>query len=255
MKIIAMADFHGSVPEIEKDFDIIIAAGDFCEFSEMRKLIFESRETGQNWVESRKARKLAVYTVETGRKVMEYLLSFGKPVLSIPGNTDFYWKKPVEELSERFQDIARGSEIIQGKSYEAGGLRIVGYGGTWAPESELEKRADIWPGLKKLMETIEELMPADIFVSHVPPYNTKLDIIKYGPLANTHYGSEFVRHIIEKYQPAFAISGHIHESAGIVKLGKTVAINPGPAYEGNYLVIDTETGAYKLRKARVNRMA
>ena len=40
-------------------------------------------------------------------------------------------------------------------------------------------------------------------------------------------GSVAVRRIIEKYQPVLAVHGHIHESGGERKIGKTLCINPG----------------------------
>jgi Icc-related predicted phosphoesterase len=39
-----------------------------------------------------------------------------------------------------------------------------------------------------------------------------------------------VRKIIDKYQPLLMLTGHIHESRGLVKLGRTTVINPGSEY-------------------------
>jgi Icc-related predicted phosphoesterase len=43
-------------------------------------------------------------------------------------------------------------------------------------------------------------------------------------------GSTAVRAAVEKYQPLIGLHGHIHESRGIFKLGKTLCINPGSEY-------------------------
>lgn len=43
-------------------------------------------------------------------------------------------------------------------------------------------------------------------------------------------GSAAVRSAIEKYQPLLGLHGHIHESRGQTKIGRTVAINPGSEY-------------------------
>jgi len=40
-------------------------------------------------------------------------------------------------------------------------------------------------------------------------------------------GSKAVRRMIEKYKPFLALHGHIHESAGSVKIGPTYCANPG----------------------------
>jgi Icc-related predicted phosphoesterase len=39
-----------------------------------------------------------------------------------------------------------------------------------------------------------------------------------------------VRRSIEQYQPLIGIHGHIHESRGFVKIGRTLCINPGSEY-------------------------
>jgi len=35
---------------------------------------------------------------------------------------------------------------------------------------------------------------------------------------------------IAKYQPLLSLHGHIHESRGETKIGRTVAVNPGSEY-------------------------
>ena len=48
-------------------------------------------------------------------------------------------------------------------------------------------------------------------------------------------GSTAVRRLIESYQPVLGIHGHIHESGGERKIGKTVCVNPGS--EANHGVL------------------
>jgi Icc-related predicted phosphoesterase len=43
-------------------------------------------------------------------------------------------------------------------------------------------------------------------------------------------GSKAVRKMIEKYQPFLGLHGHIHESSGSMKIGKTYCVNPGSEY-------------------------
>jgi Icc-related predicted phosphoesterase len=43
-------------------------------------------------------------------------------------------------------------------------------------------------------------------------------------------GSTAVRAAIERYQPLVSLHGHIHESRGVVNIGRTLAINPGSEY-------------------------
>lgn len=102
------------------------------------------------------------------------------------------------------------------------------------PEEELQRH------LENLAGQLEE--PArSIFNLHVPPIQTAIDtapvvdenlspVIQGGSILMGPGGSKAVRAVIEKFQPLIALHGHIHESRGIVKIGKTVCINPGSAY-------------------------
>jgi Icc-related predicted phosphoesterase len=80
-----------------------------------------------------------------------------------------------------------------------------------------------------------------IFNLHCPPYDSQIDyaprldetlkpITKGGGIEMTPCGSIAVRKAIEKYQPMVCLHGHIHESAGSVKLGRTLCLNPGSEY-------------------------
>jgi Icc-related predicted phosphoesterase len=39
-----------------------------------------------------------------------------------------------------------------------------------------------------------------------------------------------VRELIERYQPMLSLHGHVHESAGAKRIGRTLCINPGSDY-------------------------
>ena len=80
-----------------------------------------------------------------------------------------------------------------------------------------------------------------VFNLHVPPIQTAIDtapvvdenlspVIQGGSILMGPAGSQAVRNVIQRYQPLLALHGHIHESRGTVKIGKTVCINPGSAY-------------------------
>ncbi len=80
-----------------------------------------------------------------------------------------------------------------------------------------------------------------VFNAHVPPHASGLDDapvldaeltvvqqagqVKLGPV-----GSTAVRAAIERYQPIASIHGHVHESAGFRRIGRTIAFNPGSDY-------------------------
>ena len=76
---------------------------------------------------------------------------------------------------------------------------------------------------------------------HVPPFGTQLDdapvldddlrvIQSMGQVKFAPVGSTAVRDFELENQPMLGLHGHIHESAGIRRLGRTIAINPGSDY-------------------------
>ena len=80
-----------------------------------------------------------------------------------------------------------------------------------------------------------------IFSVHVPPIESGIDaapqidenfkpVMKGGHPVMIPAGSSAVREAIQKYQPLLGLHGHIHESRGVYKLGRTVCINPGSEY-------------------------
>ena len=80
-----------------------------------------------------------------------------------------------------------------------------------------------------------------IFNLHCPPHNTPIDlapeldptqkpVVKGGRVNVIHVGSTAVRRAIETCKPVLGLHGHIHESRGFVKIGRTLCINPGSEY-------------------------
>jgi Icc-related predicted phosphoesterase len=99
-------------------------------------------------------------------------------------------------------------------------------------EDKLAERID------RLASEIEDMENA-IFNIHVPPYGTGLDDAPAldadlkpvdGGTVMKPVGSTAVRDAILRHQPLLALHGHIHESRGVQKLGRTTCINPGSVY-------------------------
>lgn len=105
-----------------------------------------------------------------------------------------------------------------------------------------------------------------IFNFHCPPKDCTLD---RAPLLDTSYdpprpvttagesimvscGSSAVREAIEKYQPLLVLTGHIHESRGVMKIGRTTVANPGSEYGEGILrgiivnVVDKAVLSYQM---------
>jgi uncharacterized protein len=85
-----------------------------------------------------------------------------------------------------------------------------------------------------------------IFNLHVPPKDTPIDqavaldkefrpVMRGGSPYITGVGSSAVRDAIAKFQPMLSLHGHIHESRGEARIGRTLALNPGSEYSEGVL--------------------
>jgi len=102
-------------------------------------------------------------------------------------------------------------------------------------EEELENRIDAMASRVKHIENC-------IFNLHCPPYDTGIDmapqldenlkqVVSTGQLVMIPVGSKAVKRAIDKYQPLLGLHGHIHESKGACKVGRTLCLNPGSEYQ------------------------
>lgn len=166
----------------------------------------------------------------------ERLGKTGVACFVMPGNDDPHFVPALLAESGLVQDH-------DGRVLEVGGLRILGYG--WAnptpwrtprekPEEEIEG------DLRRLLDGAGDPSTL-IFNPHVPPHGTGLDlapelrsdftvVTRGGQPSMVPVGSRAVRRVIEDYQPLLALTGHIHESRGVTRIGRTVCVNPGSEY-------------------------
>jgi uncharacterized protein len=159
-------------------------------------------------------------------------------------------------------DAAEHVELGEANTIDLEGLSLVSTGWTnptpWntfreMPEPELRTRID------EIVAKVPDPRRA-IFNFHVPPFGSNLDNapkldanMKYvsGGQALIPVGSHAVRDAIVAYRPPLSLHGHIHEGKGAVKIGPTLAVNPGSSYEDGVLqaaIVDLDT-----RKGTVKR--
>jgi Icc-related predicted phosphoesterase len=171
-----------------------------------------------------------------------------------PANDDMF---EIDEIIERADSAVLGEAV----PIDLGGLTMISTGWTnptpWntfreMPEDQLRAKID------ELVKAAPDPHRA-IFNFHVPPYGSNLDnapkldaAMNYvsGGQALIPVGSRAVRDAILQYGPLLSLHGHIHEGRGAVKLGRTLAVNPGSTYEDGVLQaaivdLDTKKGSVK----------
>jgi len=172
-----------------------------------------------------------------------------------PANDDMFDIDSIIDGAERV-------ELGEANTIDLEGLPLVSTGWTnptpWntfreMPEPELRTRID------EIVGQVPDPSRA-IFNFHVPPFGSNLDNapkldanMNYvsGGQALIPVGSRAVRDAIAAYRPILSLHGHIHEGKGAVKLGSTLAVNPGSSYEDGVLqaaIVDLDT-----RKGTVKR--
>ena len=171
--------------------------------------------------------------LDDAKSILEFFEDY--PTLFVPGNMDPPELLKVERLGS--------AENVHGRVVTVEGLRVGGIGGSnqgpFSTPIELSED-EIW----RILDGLGEI---DILLSHPPPHGTSLDIPRMGG----HVGSTSVRKFIEERQPLACICGHIHESAGMERMGRTLVVNPGPASRGWYCSLKLKEG--KILEAKVSK--
>ena len=209
MKIISFGDIHEDysnlIPlrdELE-NADLVIVTGDLTNFN---------------------GRKEA-------EKVIEEIMKYNKNILAQLGNLD--QPEVNDYLTERGINLHRNGFIRDDIGiFGVGGSNLTPFN-TPTEFSEDEIETFLLEGIAKVRNAKFKIM-----VPHMPPKDTKLDIISAG----AHVGSQSVRDFILKHKPDISLSGHIHEARGSDTIENTVVFNAGMFREGGYVIITKQSG-------------
>jgi Icc-related predicted phosphoesterase len=181
--------------------------------------------------------------------------SSGIRVVACPANDDMF---EIDDILSHASVVETGDED---NPIEIDGMTMISMGWTnptpWHTFREAEE-----PELAIRIERALAHAPDPehtIFNFHAPPYGSRLDYApalnddltyKAGGQALRPVGSTAVRDAVKSYQPLLSLHGHIHESKGSVRLGKTLALNPGSSYEEGVLqaaVVNIDTKKQKVK--------
>lgn len=207
MKLLIISDGHGDLEKLKRikpvadGVDAIIFGGDFAAFKK----------------------------IETGAPFLNELLKIHKNIFAVLGNCD------APEFEKKLKD-AGVSITGEVKNFE--GLIFAGSGGgskftgtTPYERTDEELVKDLTDAFEKANITEAGNL---VLVCHNPPHGAKVD--KVAPMV--HVGSKGITAFIEKHKPLLVVSGHIHESFAVDKIGETVLVNPGALMEGRYALAE-----------------
>jgi Icc-related predicted phosphoesterase len=162
------------------------------------------------------------------------------PIYVIPGNddppfTDDFFSRPPFLFVHRHQ-VSVGREIT-----------LLGWGGSnrtpWhtvreSEESDIERELNAALGVP--------MNGTSILFVHPPPFQSGLDLapalgatytynLSFGSPDFLPVGSVAVRQFVERQQPLLGLFGHVHEGRGHQKIGRTLCVNPGSAFQSGRL--------------------
>jgi uncharacterized protein len=156
------------------------------------------------------------------------------------GGNDDIWE--IDDIIEASPSVS----FAESKVLDIGGFYLASMGWTnptpWntfreAPEDVLATKIDA------VVSSIPDMSRA-VFNFHAPPYATGLDEAPaldenmrpiHGGAVMKPVGSTAVKAAIQKYQPILSVHGHIHESKGVLRVGRTLSMNPGSSYSDGVL--------------------
>lgn len=172
----------------------------------------------------------------------ERLRGTGVRCYMAPGNDDFLEIDAALRGSD-VVEFAEARRITLEKGHE---MITTGYSNPtpWNTERELseDELADL---LKRMMREVQR-SDGLIAVIHPPPYNSEIDSapaldedlqmkMDAGGVRMAPVGSTAVRSFIEQVQPLVGLHGHVHESRGVARIGRTLCVNPGSEYSDGVL--------------------
>lgn len=197
-----------------------------------------------------------IHTLDRWLDMADTKLDAGKiPCYLNGGNDDTF---EIDDVIEAAPHV----NFTEGKVVELDGFYLASMGYTnptpWDTFRE-ESEDDLARRIEHLAAQIPD-MGRTIFNFHAPPFNSGLDDApaldetlrpKHGGAVMEPVGSRAVANAITAHQPLLSVHGHIHESRGVKKMGRTLAINPGSVYTDGVLqgaVIDLNEKKKKVTR-------
>ena len=229
MRFLVLSDMHNDdvfIHQLKEEFkkaDGVIFGGDFAKYGQP----------------------------ETAEPALKRLIDCHESVYAVLGNCDepaFLQRLEEEDISVQGGMVFRDGLVFAGSG---GGSKFTGTTPNERTDEEL---------VSDLQIILEQPTASDtatawdnmIMIMHNPPKNTECDKIDSG----LHVGSESLRGIIERTKPLAVITGHIHESVGVDKIGSTIIMNPGSLAEGRYGILEVEKtgGTWQVTRTELKRL-
>lgn len=199
MKLTVVSDLHDSLEHLAvlrrscEDSDALIVCGDFTTFGDQERV----------------------------QTMADAVAVAGKPCYFVIGNCD----------TMAVDGELEGWRNLHGRVCPLDGWLLAGIGGSLPcpGHTPSEFSEDVFEHLlESVLASCGNHTERLILVCHQPAFDTAADLLPGG----RHVGSRTLRAFIDRVQPAYCLSGHIHEAASRSKVGRTLVLNPGSFKQG-----------------------
>jgi len=139
--------------------------------------------------------------------VIKALAKANKPTIILHGNHEY--APNVKAICEKYDNMI----FLNDSLYTFGNLQFFAHGG--GGFSYTDKKLEV---IAKKIEPKLDKSKKLIFITHAPPYGTKLDLLPFPG----HVGCQSIVKVIIDLKPVIHLSGHLHENEGKKdKIGNT----------------------------------
>lgn len=197
IKVVAISDLHGVLPQDLPSGDILTISGDIC------PVRGSHNSTNQaHWINNH---------FHTWCDVLIKMGAF-KHIVYILGNHDFFIKPNKNLLTENGFVLPKNVYCLQDSMIELEGVKI--YGTPWITKFGNWNWMTTEEELKNIFAKIPEGL--DILLSHGPAYCLNDTIMQYPERTegqDPHIGSKALRERIQRVCPRIVLCGHIHSGS------------------------------------------
>ena len=166
-------------------------------------------------------------TPDDAAHAVESWLPLAPRLLAVAGNMDS------AAIDDRLAELG---VALDGRGVRFGDLGV--FGASAAPISPLHTPYELTDDEleRRLEQGFSEVEASRLTLCcpHAPPHDTACDRLASGE----HVGSAAVRAFVERRQPDLVLCGHIHEARAEDRIGRSRIVNPGPARDGYYAVVE-----------------
>lgn len=248
MRILAITDLRGATERLsqieqvvkEKQVGVVVFSGNIVPEDARANAFRKARAAGSAPVMDRMVlQEIEDVAVRAYEEFFHAAGRWGASVLVVPGFLDaperLYLQAALnhEVVKPNVHMIHRSFMLASGEN-----LVFAGFGGGVNADMRESRYVLTYPEweVRFAFDFLRQIEQEPVLVFHTPPRRDPVDR-EWGK----HVGQPVIETLIKEIHPRYAFCGSALEGQGLVEIGPTKVIHPGPLREGFYALVDTLT--------------